>query len=316
MRISIAMCTYNGARFLEQQLRSIGAQVLQPFELIICDDGSTDTTAQIVNAFSQAVSFPVHFHRNLTTLGSTKNFEKAIKLCRGDLIALCDQDDFWSPDKLNTMSLTFETDPQVAGVFSNAHLIGQDGESLPGDLWQRAAFSKKERKKFSRSSAPYRLMARDTITGATLLFRTCYVGQLVPISTEWVHDGWIALILASIADLRPLPACPMSYRLHAAQQVGLKERSWYPHLATKKEEALASHLQMVRRLSDMAERLDALEASPKVLGALRHRIKFYARRAEILGLSRARRLPAEVHLAPSYFVHAGGITSLLRDFFH
>lgn len=316
MKISIAMCTYNGTRFLEHQLNSIAAQELQPLELIICDDGSSDTTLQIIDAFCETVLFPVHVHRNSTNLGSTKNFQKAIELCRGDLIALCDQDDYWSPDKLNTMSSVLEENPNVAGVFSNAHLIDQDGQLVQGDLWQRGTFTLTEQKNFTKLLAPYRLIARDTVTGATLLFRASYVHQLVPISAEWIHDGWIALILASVAELRPLPACPMSYRLHAAQQVGLHDTSWYSHLATRKEKALASHLQMVRRLSAMADRLEALNVSPDILRALQHRISFYVRRAQLLGFSRTRRLVGTTRLLPGYFTHANGIMSLLRDIFH
>jgi len=101
MKISVAMCTYNGSRFLENQLNSIGAQEVQPFELVICDDGSTDSTVQIIEAFRETVSFPVHLHRNSTNLGSTRNFQEAIELCRGDIIALCDQDDYWLPPQNN-----------------------------------------------------------------------------------------------------------------------------------------------------------------------------------------------------------------------
>ena len=316
MKISVAMCTYNGERFLEHQLNSIGSQELEPFELVICDDNSTDATAQIVDAFRQAVSFPVHFLRNPTNLGSTKNFEKAIQLCRGDLIALCDQDDYWLPEKLSTMSAVFEASPQIAGVFSNARLIDQGGEFVQGDLWTRGRFSSHERTKFTKMSAPYRLMARDTVTGATLLFRASYVSQLVPISTEWVHDGWIAMILASIAELQPFPACPMSYRLHASQQIGLRERPWYSHLTTQKEKALASHLQMIRRLSAMVDRLETLNVDPSILVALRHRAKFYAGRADVLRLPRPRRLAPALRLIASYFTHADGVVSLLRDLSH
>ena len=316
MNISIAMCTYNGKQFLQHQLDSIATQQLQPFELVICDDGSTDTTAQIVDAFRKAVSFPVYFHRNAVNLGSTKNFEKAIQLCQGEVIALCDQDDFWAPEKLAIMSAVFESNPQIAGVFSNANLMDQDGNIVQGDLWTRGKFPPNDTRRFTKSAAPFRLMARDTVTGATLLFRACYLNQLLPISHEWVHDGWIAMILASIAELRPLPACPMSYRLHASQQVGLKEVPWHAHLKTHKESAIASHAQMVRRLSAMLARLEALNAHPNIVTALRHRTHFYAGRADVLHLPRSRRFAPAARLLSGYFTQAGGVTSLLRDLFH
>ena len=73
--------------------------MLPDAELIVCDDGSTDSTLEIVGAFAAKAPFPVHFLRNEITLGSTKNFEKALRLCSGDAIALCDQDDLWHKAK-------------------------------------------------------------------------------------------------------------------------------------------------------------------------------------------------------------------------
>ena len=81
MDISIAMCTYNGSKFLDEQLSSIREQTKLPHELVICDDASTDATPRIVHAFALDAPFPVRFFRNQATLGSTRNFEKAISLC-------------------------------------------------------------------------------------------------------------------------------------------------------------------------------------------------------------------------------------------
>ena len=89
MNISIAMCTYNGSRFLGEQLKSLAEQTMLPSELIICDDASTDATSAIVKGFADEAPFPVRLIRNEVTLGSTKNFEKAICLCAGEAIALC-----------------------------------------------------------------------------------------------------------------------------------------------------------------------------------------------------------------------------------
>ena len=71
MDISVAMCTYNGSKFLAEQLSSIREQTKLPHELVICDDGSTDATPRIVHAFALDAPFPVRFFRNQATLGST-----------------------------------------------------------------------------------------------------------------------------------------------------------------------------------------------------------------------------------------------------
>lgn len=98
--ISVAMSTFNGARFLREQLDSLAAQSLPPVELHIGDDGSTDDTAAIVAAFARTAPFPVHFHLNSVQLGFGENFIKTSGRCRGDWIAFCDQDDRWLPHKL------------------------------------------------------------------------------------------------------------------------------------------------------------------------------------------------------------------------
>src|SRR6266567_6944512 len=105
-RISVAMCTYNGARFLREQLESIAAQSRLPDELVVCDDGSTDETVETIKAFVGRAPFAVRLEINSKNLGSTKNFEKAIGLCEGEIIALADQDDVWKPQKLAVLEAT------------------------------------------------------------------------------------------------------------------------------------------------------------------------------------------------------------------
>src|SRR3954470_19039846 len=85
---SVAMCTYNGARFLGAQLASVAAQTRPPDELVVCDDRSTDETADIVRAFASRAPFPVRLHVNEENLGSTKNFERALSFCEGEVIVL------------------------------------------------------------------------------------------------------------------------------------------------------------------------------------------------------------------------------------
>ena len=84
-KISIALCTKNGARFLTEQLASFRRQTRLPDELVICDDCSNDGTIEIIKRFAETSAFPVLFNRNENNLGSTVNFERAISLCAGDI---------------------------------------------------------------------------------------------------------------------------------------------------------------------------------------------------------------------------------------
>ena len=100
MTISVAMATYNGGRYLREQLHSICRQSLLPTELVVCDDGSSDDTVEILRAFAADAPFKVIIDAHGQRLGFTPNFLRAIGLCTGEIVALCDQDDVWDERKL------------------------------------------------------------------------------------------------------------------------------------------------------------------------------------------------------------------------
>ena len=85
-KVSIALGTYNGAKFLPEQLESISAQAALPEELVVSDDCSTDETVAIIREFARRAPFPVKLNVNQKNLGSTGNFAEAIALCTGDAI--------------------------------------------------------------------------------------------------------------------------------------------------------------------------------------------------------------------------------------
>ena len=125
MKISIAMATYNGERFLREQLESIAGQTLQPYELVVTDDGSSDRTTEIVAEFAQGVSFPVRLYRNDERLGYPQNFLKAASLCKGDLIAFSDQDDVWLSEKLARCAESFK-DESVMLTIHTGKAVDED----------------------------------------------------------------------------------------------------------------------------------------------------------------------------------------------
>src|SRR4051812_16300560 len=98
--ISIALATYNGEKYLSAQLESLALQTRLPAELVVCDDCSTDRTIDIIDEFIARAPFPVRVARNESRLGFVNNFMRAAQGCRADLIAFCDQDDIWEPNKL------------------------------------------------------------------------------------------------------------------------------------------------------------------------------------------------------------------------
>ena len=140
-KISVALCTYNGEPFLRQQLASIQQQTRLPDELVVCDDQSTDQTLTIVRQFAASAPYTVKIFENERNLGFAANFERAIRLCEGDLIALSDQDDIWYPNRLERSEQELTAHPEAGLVFSDADVINDNDELAGPTLWQRLGFA-------------------------------------------------------------------------------------------------------------------------------------------------------------------------------
>ena len=134
MKISVALTTYNGGRFLVEQLDSLQSQQRPPDELQVGDDGSTDDTFDILDRFAARASFPVTVTRNPERLGYADNFLRTATRCTGDWIAFCDQDDVWHPDKLSRLqAIVTSTWPEpLMMVVHDCRLIDADGRPMPG----------------------------------------------------------------------------------------------------------------------------------------------------------------------------------------
>lgn len=227
MRISIALCTYNGGRYLAEQLQSLQAQTRQPDEIIVCDDGSSDDTVALVQAFAVSSGISVVQLQNETPLGPVRNFEKAIGLCTGDIIFLCDQDDRWLPEKISRMAGYLEHHPQAAAVFCNGLLVNEAGAPLAETMWDALYFEPSLRSKTTPANLlEYLFLNGNIATGTALCFRADARQQILPfppIKGLW-HDHWIALMLAAGQSLHFLDEVLIQYRIHGAQQVGFPGR--------------------------------------------------------------------------------------------
>ena len=222
MKLSVALCTYNGSKFLNQQLDSIINQSVPVDQIIICDDQSTDNTMEILNSYK--IKFPELFfiHQNEINLRSNKNFEKAISLCDGDFIFLSDQDDVWKNNKVEKIMAKFREIPCAEAVFSNADLINDFGENYTEySLWDNVMFLENELEK-PIDLLLYIKQKSNYLTGATLCFKKEVKNILLPFPelNTLFHDEWIALVLASRKTLYYCTEKLISYRIHANQQIG------------------------------------------------------------------------------------------------
>lgn len=307
LSISVAMCTYNGAAYLPEQLESIARQSRLPNEMVICDDGSSDSTPELLADFAANAPFTVRVYRNQTNLGSTKNFEQAISLCTGDLIALSDQDDIWMPNKLALQSKRFEQDPDLGGLFTDARLIDHDSHCTGDFLWSTLSFTAREQEAFKTGSGASILLHRSVVTGATLMIRSNTRKLFMPISNKWVHDGWIAWMLSVCSKLHPLADPLISYRLHANQQCGVGEgpRSFWKRLTQVSRSGPREYIALAREYEEVEmhlARLDGFERNT-VLAALHQKSTLLYARASLpkTFFSRLRFITANLRSYRRYF---------------
>jgi len=139
---SVALATYNGERYLREQLDSIAAQSLLPQELVICDDGSTDGTLSVTEAFARDAPFEVRVLRNEGNLGFGSTFLRAFDGTTAEYVAFCDQDDVWLPQKLSRYAEALRARPTPDLLTHAAQQVDERLRPLPYRFpdYRRAAF--------------------------------------------------------------------------------------------------------------------------------------------------------------------------------
>ena len=225
MNISTAICTYNGEKYIEKQLKSIINQHLQVNEIVICDDISDDNTISIIKKIKENTpNISWKIIENTHRLGVRKNFEQAISLCSGDLIFLSDQDDIWLPHKTEHIVNYLKNNPQVNLVFTDAILIDEndnvktqhslfDATGLKSlkDVWDAGL-------KFEIENVEQRLL------GSTFGIRKEFAISCLPFNQKVsnYHDGQLAMSAIIQDCIGMLPKQLIKYRLHSNNTVGLK----------------------------------------------------------------------------------------------
>jgi hypothetical protein len=335
VEISVAMCTYNGAGYVREQLESIAAQSRPPDELVVCDDNSDDATPEILREFASASPLPVRLRFNERRLGSTKNFEKAIGLCGGDVIALSDQDDYWLPQKLARVEAALSSSPEVGMVFSDAEVVDDGLRPLGYSIWQYLQVGREERESVRAGNAFDLFFSRNAAVGATMAFRSSFRELILPIPGEFnlsrgggrilIHDGWIALLISATAGVSVIDEPLVKYRQHSGQQVGAKS----PREAAASGggvEALRAAVSRqnfysaeIGQLEAVRERLAArvpAAACAAALSKLESKIAHLRARAE-MPERRSRRLPRVLRevLTLRYHLYSNGVRSAAKDLF-
>jgi len=318
LSFSVALCTYNGSRFLSEQLQSIRSQSRLPNELVICDDGSNDNTVNIIKSFAVDAPFPVRLQVNPSNLGSTKNFELAISRCSGDAIALSDQDDVWQKDKLAQMERVLLHSPSVGAVFSDADVVDDQLNPLGYKLWDRYGFKGRRRRRLVEGRAFQVLLDQYAVTGATLAFRSWLKEWFIPIPACWMHDAWIAAVTAAVSGMSIIEEPLIWYRQHAQNQVGGQKPPLPEFLRAAFRENSAFYHNYVNQLKLLRQRLTGCPKLKRLddLSRLDSKILHFETRAR-MPVQRFKRLPLALRelWTLRYFRYSNGTVSLGKDLF-
>jgi len=321
MKISIAMATYNGERFVAEQLDSFIKQTRQPDELIISDDGSSDSTLEIAEAFRKSAPFDIRILRSQTNLGYAGNFNRAICETTGDLVFLSDQDDVWFPQKIRrieseakkTDALLFINDAAFAD--KNLRELGQTKQ----EQFRRGGIS-----------------LNNFVMGCCVGVKRELLDVCLPIPPEFpAHDAWLVRFADELRGKVVLSEVLQWYRRHGENE---------SKVLVNREVRLTRRAVNVRRIEDLLKDItrgqwegnsrwennlrilcNAVKHAPQISEPYTENLESMKQRLERCvaicdyrtGVRRApryRRIPEILRLwRQRKYENCGGMQSLLRD---
>jgi glycosyltransferase involved in cell wall biosynthesis len=317
-RVSVALCTHNGARFIGEQIRSILEQTRPVDELVVGDDASTDGTIDLVERAIRALgtSAPsLVVLRNALPLGVRGNFEATLSATTGDIVLLSDQDDVWHPERVERTLAAFERLPGVGLVHTDARLIDEQGDDLGTTLFEGLSLGRDDLRREHEGDGFGLLMTRNVATGATIGLRASLLAVALPIPPEWLHDEWLAAIAGATGRLDVVEEELLGYRQHSSNVIGVnpldargKWAKLVQHRGDRNLKLAARALALVRRLESM----DGID--PRVLDAARGKLAHEQRRAALPG-NRLLRLPSIVAECSrrGYSRYGRGAADIARD---
>ena len=236
--ISIAMTTYNGEKYLRNQLDSILNQSISDFELVICDDCSKDSTREILKDYANRDS-RIKIILNESNLGFKRNFEKALLNCSGDYIALSDQDDIWEKEHLQILMKTIGTNMLTCG--DSQCFIENDGQMK--DIFKLSELEFDLSVLKSNEDILKRIFFRgNPYQGAAMLMKKEFLDIVLPIPTDIsFHDVWFALCAACNNSFVYVNEIVNNYRQHETQVTSHVKRNLFQKiLRMPKFETIAS----------------------------------------------------------------------------
>jgi glycosyltransferase involved in cell wall biosynthesis len=329
MDVSVALTTFNGERFLGEQLESIGRQTVLPKEVVLCDDGSTDGTLPLAAAYAKVAPFLVRIYRNPTRLGFADNFLQAAARCTGTHIAFCDQDDVWLETKLERCVRAL-SHPDVVLAVHSARVVDADlnwtGQCFP-DIRRRVATRCPLGDPWTTPPGFAMVFSAKLLRAIDWKHRP--QSHLAPLGTPKLHDQWIHFLAGALGQTVYLTDHLTLYRQHSSNACGLPSTVSTGNLVRALQADRTTYLGLADLACEYAAFLEdaARRADPSVQQRVLAAARFYCQmaaaaqqRGELYatGLSRRARAAQVMRLVRrrSYRArHLGGFgaRSMLKD---
>lgn len=220
---SVALCTYNGELYIEEQLNSIIRQSIKPSEIVVGDDGSSDSTLEIVERVMQDSGIEYKIVHNKESRGVSMNFLYTISLCKYSITFTSDQDDVWDSRKAEKMLKIFNTIPNTLLVFCDGYLVDKNLVKLNGSVFSSVGISERQ---INNQDWIKVLVKKSIVTGAGMAIKTNLIDNIDCIPKLWYHDGYLSWIAAAKNGLYAVPEKLYLYRQHGNNVAGMQSNSF------------------------------------------------------------------------------------------
>ena len=223
---SVAMCTYNGEKYIGEQLYSILEQTIIPAEIVISDDGSNDQTLYIAREILASNDIKFSIIQNQGEHGIRGNFYNAIRACKEPIIFTCDQDDVWLSHKAATI-LPYFAEQKTMLVFTDGELVNHMLESLGTTIWKANGVT--DRFLTEKDWMTY-LYSNMIVTGATMAIRASLMDGIQSFPEGWPHDAFLAVKAAALDGIVACNQQLILYRQHESNTLGMREIDRRTHI--------------------------------------------------------------------------------------
>lgn len=277
----VILCTYNGRRFLEEQIRSILDQTVPVDRIRIYDDQSSDGTVEFLNEVISSLYIndaeKIKISINDSNLGYARNFCRGIMNAAEDIIFLCDQDDVWEPDKVEVLLSLFEKfEPDM--VFSDGALIDQFGRAMKGPSVLRCYGLRDDQVSSFHANAFERLLKRNYINGAASAIRRTAAQRALPLPCDMPHDFWLAIWCSLHKGVVATPRKLYRYRQHGNNVIGAGGSNLLYHWLGIWRQPILPRERDLHIWKAVTGRLDSTETgSPDKIAAARDKLDWLTR---------------------------------------